>query len=161
MFSIPEIYIDYDLSALFRKKIHLKNVRINLKEFTIIKNQDGKRNIEYIKDLKKQGKPGKKQKSSSKSAKLQIDNLELKIGKVIYKVYSGEKDPHISEYKINIDARYKNLKSTNEIVTLIIAKAMMNTAIDTLLDFDKVKDIPLDTLESGKNILKNLLPFKE
>jgi len=152
MLDMPRIYIDYDLSALLKKKIHLYNVRIDLREFTIVKSRDRKTNLDYIKSPEKKGSPAKKK--AKKSRDLQIDELNLKIGKVIYKDYSTSGEPSVSEYNINIDSRYKNIKNANQIIKIIVAKAVINTAIETLLDFREFDDIASDGLEKGSDAIK-------
>lgn len=151
MLDIPHVYIDYDLSALLKKKIHLYDVQIDLKEFTIVKNINRETNLDYIKGSKKKTETKRK---PSKSPDLQIDELNLKIGKLIYKDYSMPGEPSVSEYNINIDSRYKNIKNANQIIKLIVAKAVINTAIENLLDIREYDDIASDKLESGKDALK-------
>jgi len=152
MLDMPEVYMDYDLPSLIRKKIHLYDLRIDVKEFTIIKQKDGKTNLDYVKSLKPKDK--KKKKDDSKAPALQIDNLHLKIGKIIHKDYSRGREPLVSEYDLNLDIRYKNLKSVDEIIKIITLKALVNTAIGKLTDFSQFRDIASDGLEGGKDILK-------
>lgn len=153
MAELPEVYIDYDLSAILKRKIHLKNIKINLKELMIVKEKDDRKNLDHIKSLKKKGTERQKEKDSG-SQSLQIDNLYLKMGKVIYKDYSAGEKPMITEFDININARYKNLKNTDAIMRLIIAKALINTTLSTLSDFDRFEDIASDALDGGKNVFK-------
>ncbi|MBU4149879.1 MAG: AsmA family protein [Candidatus Omnitrophica bacterium] len=155
MLDIPGIYIDYELRPLLKKRIHLQELRINLKEFTVVKNQDGKTNLEFIKNLKEKNKKSSGQKKKSSKPEIEIDIMSLKIGKVIYKDYSGGGGPIISEYRVNIDSTYKNVKDPGEIIQIITAKALMNTAIGRLTDFDQLKAMPANTIEQGKNLLKN------
>jgi len=152
MLDIPHVYIDYDLSALLKKKIHLYNVSIDLKEFTIVKSKDLRTNLDYIKSSENKKVPVKKK--AKKSRNLQIDELNLKIEKVIYKDYSAQEGPSVSEYNINIDSHYKNIKNANQIIKLIVAKAIINTAVENLLDVKKFEDIASDQLQNGKDTLK-------
>lgn len=159
MLDIPEIYIDYDLPAMLRKKIHLNDLRINLREFIVVKNKDARTNLDYIKTFKQ--KEDVKQKKGSKdsvSPNLQIDNLTIKIGKIIYKDYFQAEEPVVSQYKINIDSRYKNIKNVDEIVRAIVTRALINTAIGGLPDFTKFRSTVSgevqSTLESTKDVLK-------
>ena len=145
MLYMPEIYIDYNLPELLAKKIHLSEMRLDLKELTIVKNQDGSTNLDNISSLKQK---------DSKQPELQIDNLSLKIGKVTYKDYSAGKAPMVLEYNINIDSHYKNIKNVGDLIKLIVAKSLTNTSIGNLSDFKKFKDLPADTVEIGKNLLK-------
>lgn len=154
MLDIPEIYIDYKLLPLLKKEVRLQVVRINLKEFVVIKGPDGKTNLEHVKGLKGTKEDDREKKKSSGAMNMTIDNLLLKIGKVIYKDYSGGGKPAITEYNINIDARYKNVKKPEEIIQIIVAQALMNTAVGKLTDFKQFKEIPIGALEEGKDILK-------
>jgi hypothetical protein len=43
--DIPEIYVEYDRTALARREIHVTLMRFNLGEFDIVKNQAGQTNI--------------------------------------------------------------------------------------------------------------------
>ncbi len=49
MLSMPEIYVDYNLAPIFKGKIHLQEMRINLEEFLVVKNKDGKVNVDSLK----------------------------------------------------------------------------------------------------------------
>ena len=152
MLDIPHIEIDYDISALLKKKIHLYKVSIDLREFTIVKDKNHKTNLNYIKSDNK--KTGKRKKKAKKSRDLQIDELNLKIGKLIYKDYSMPGEPSVSEYNINIDSRYKNIKNANQIIKLIVARAVINTAVENLLDVRELDDIASDKLKTGKEVLE-------
>ena len=85
---------------------------------------------------------------------MQIDELNLKIGKLIYKDYSMPGEPSVSEYNINIDSRYKNIKNANQIIKLIVARAVINTAVENLLDVRELDDIASDKLKTGKEVLE-------
>src|SRR3989338_3410389 len=45
MLEAPELYIDYDLGSLLKQKLNLTVLRINLKEFLVVKNKEGKLNL--------------------------------------------------------------------------------------------------------------------
>ncbi|MBN1794797.1 MAG: hypothetical protein JW844_07535 [Candidatus Omnitrophica bacterium] len=132
MLDMPEIYVDYDLPALFAKKIHLREMRIDLKEFVIVKNKDGESNLDKLKAIQ-QPKEGeaKEEKGKGAAPEMRIDNLHLKIGKVVMKDYSG-KSPSVREIQINLDETFKNIDSPNELVSLIVFKALINTPFAAL-----------------------------
>ena len=93
--SVPEASVTYDLGALFKGKVHLKQIRINMQEVTIERNGEGKFNLMEIKALKKpaqapveskQPEPAKPQDPSkpsepTKLPPLQIDEVNLDLGK--------------------------------------------------------------------------------
>ncbi len=153
MAELPEIYIDYNLSDILKRKIRLENIKIDLKELTIVKKKSGRKNLDHIKSLKKKETTKQKEKDSGPRS-LQIDNLHLKMGKVIYKDYSFGGKPVITEFDININARYKNIKNTDAIMKIIIAKAVISTALNTFSDFDGFEDLASDVLGESKNVFK-------
>ena len=49
MVDLPEVYVDYDIGAFLKKNIHLEEVRLNLKEFMVVKNESGQLNLDALK----------------------------------------------------------------------------------------------------------------
>jgi hypothetical protein len=141
MVDLPEIYVDYDLGAFIKRKVHLEEVRLNLKEFSVIKNEKGELNLDSLriveekKEEKVEGEE-KKEKEKTKMPELQIDVLELKIGKVVYKDYSKGTPPKSKEFNVNIDERYENITNPRAFISLIIVKALKNTTIARLTNFN-------------------------
>ncbi len=132
MLNMPVVYVDYDLDSFFKGKIHLKSLKLNLKEFLVVKNQRGELNLYALRAL-----PLKKgEKKLEKMPEIKIDDLELKIEKVIYKDYLRGMPPEIREFKVNINERYKNVTSPGALISLIVAKALKNTTIASLANFD-------------------------
>lgn len=137
MLDMPEVYVDYDLPAIIKGKIHLEEVRIDLKEFVVVKNAKGELNLNSIKTVQKQQEAAKPApKKEGKAPEIQIDTLQLKIGKVIYKDYSKGGEPSVKEFNLNLDEKYQNIDDPNKLVSLIIVKALMNTTIGSLANFD-------------------------
>jgi len=136
MVNMPEIYVDYDLPAILGKTIHLKEARINLAEFVVVKNRDGRLNLDSLKAVtaQKQGKPV--QDKSGKPMKMKIDLLKLKIGKAIYKDYSAGGAPSVKEFNLGIDETFENIDNPNTLVSLIVVKALTGTMIGSLANFD-------------------------
>ncbi|MEA3488769.1 MAG: hypothetical protein U9R44_00300 [Candidatus Omnitrophota bacterium] len=156
MLDVPEIFVDYDLPAIIKGKIHLKEVRINLKEFVVVKNNKGELNLDALKAVQQQKEPEKPEPAKKgKAPELQIDTLELKIGKVVYKDYSKRGEPSIKEFNIGIDEKFQNIDDPNKLVSLIIVKALMNTTVAKLTNFD-LKGLQSsigDTLASAQKIV--------
>lgn len=136
MVDMPEMYVDYDLPAIFGGMMHLREVRINLAEFVVVKNRDGRLNLDSLKAIaaQKQRKPA--QEEAGRVMKMRIDLLKLKIGKAVYKDYSAGGAPSIREFNINIDDTYTNIDNPNTLVSLIVVKALTGTAIANLANFD-------------------------
>jgi len=149
MIDLPDIYVDYNLGAFMKGKTHLEEVRLYLKEFTVVKNEAGKLNLDSLKVVKaaaedeKGGEEGTKkgdgEKQKTKMPDIQIDLLALKIDKVIYKDYSKGTSPEVKEFNVNIDERFENIIDPQSFVRLIIVKALKNTTIARLANFDIMK----------------------
>jgi uncharacterized protein involved in outer membrane biogenesis len=138
MMDMPEIYVDYDLGAFLKKEVHLEEVRLDLKEFVVVKNRDGKLNLDALKVVKDK-KSGTAPKAATTGAAMPgfaIDVLELKIGRVIYKDYSQGTPPKVQSFNVNINERYENITNPYTFASLIIFKALMKTSIARLANFD-------------------------
>lgn len=136
MLEMPEIYLDYDLPAVMRGKIHLEELRIDMKEFVVVKNENGELNLDSLKVIQAQKEGQKVQEKEGGTPEIQIDTLQLKIGKVIYKDYSRGGRPVIKEFTLNLDEKYENISDPYSLVSLIVVKSLMNTTIARLVDFD-------------------------
>jgi len=137
MLDMPEIYVSYDLPALLKGVIHLSEMRIDMKELVVVKNEKGDLNLNSLKVVQAQ-KTGKKPeaKEKGKMPEVRIDSLQLKIGKVILKDYSKGGAPAVTEFNLNLSERYTNITDPYTVVSLVIVKALMNTTIANITDFD-------------------------
>ncbi len=135
MMEIEELYVDYDLLALLKGTTHLERVRFHLKEFVVEKDKEGRLNLEAFQFLQKQkGSPPPVK--ARDGPKLQIDVLELKIGKVLYKDYSNGPNPLIRVFDVSINERYERITNPQALASLILLKALTHTTISHLADFD-------------------------
>jgi hypothetical protein len=147
MVDLPEIYVDYNLGAIMGGKVHLEEVRLNLKEFIVVKNEAGELNLDSLRVVKEtEGEEATKEDEKQEKTEMpdiQIDLLALKIDKVIYKDYSKGTPPKEKVFNVKIDEQYENITDPQSIVKLIIFKALKNTTIASLTNFD------LGKLQSG------------
>jgi|GEM_PF-213185 len=141
LLDMPEIYVDYNLSDITKGKIHLEEIRIDLKEFVLVKNADGQLNINQIKAVQKGKQPAAK--PAAKPAgektpvpKIQIDSMQLKLGEAVFKDYTGGGEPKVVRFPININERYTNITDPSQLVSLIVVKVMMSTPLAALSNFD-------------------------
>ena len=160
MLHMPEIYVNYDLPAIMKGDIHLREVRIDLKEFVVVKNELGELNLDSLNVVRaeKAGeKPGAGE--AAPAPKIRIDELGLKIGKAIYKDYTHQPTPSVREFDININEKYSNITDPYALVSLIVVKALANTAIANLADFDigSLKGTISDTLGSAQKVAAKAL----
>ena len=99
MVDMPQIYVRYNLPAIFSGKIYLPDININMEQFTVVKNEKGELNLNSLKVVQAQKKGGKASEGrESKMPPIQIDSLRLKIDKVVYKDYSGGGEPSVKEF---------------------------------------------------------------
>jgi hypothetical protein len=148
MVDLPEIYVDYNLGAIMGGKAHFEEVRLNLKEFIVVKNEAGELNLDSLRVVKEAEGVEDPEKSDTGKEKtempdIQIDLLELKIDKVIYKDYSKGTPPKEKVFNVKIDEQYENITNPQSFIRLIIFKALKNTTIASLTNFD------LGKLQSG------------
>jgi len=136
MLDMPEIYVDYDLPAAFKGMIHLEDALLDMKELVVVKNEKGELNLNSL-NVVKSKKSGKTEKAAAgKEMNIRIDRLRLKIGKAVYKDYSRPGEPSIKEFNINTDETYENIDNPSVLVSLIIVKALSNTSIAGMANFD-------------------------
>ena len=169
MVDLPEAYVDYDLGAFIKRKVHLEEVRLNLKEFSVIKNEKGELNLDslrVVEEKKEEKVEGEEEKEEEKTKmpELQIDVLELKINKVVYKDYSKGTPPKSKEFNVNIDERYENITDSRAFISLIIVKALKNTTIARLTNFNlgalqenvagKLKETTQKVMETADKVIE-------
>jgi hypothetical protein len=148
MVDLPEIYVDYNLGAIMGGKAHLEEVRLHLKEFVVVKNEAGELNLDSLRVVEEAEEVEEPEKSDSGKEKtempdIQIDLLELKIDKVTYRDYSKGTPPKEKVFNVKIDEQYENITNPQSFVRLVIFKALKNTTIARLTNFD------LEKLQSG------------
>ncbi len=127
--DLPKINVDYKLGDLFKRKIHLVNAEIELKEMLLEKNKDGKLNVDSLKVVKQASEQKEKPKEKApEQMPLQIDTLKLGMGKIIFKDFSG-KESSINVHDVNIHKTYKNINSINQLALLILSEPMKAAGI--------------------------------
>ncbi len=130
MLDMPEIFIKYDPSRLFGPRIHLYEMRLNLKECLVAKDRLGHLNVDSLKLWDGSKRP------KGKPSDIHIDKLRLKIGKASYKDYTKGLKPAVREFNIDIDEEYADVEDIYTLGRLIVARSLSNTFIPRLADFD-------------------------
>lgn len=149
MVDIPEIYVDIDAGSIMSGEVRLKEVRLNMEELVIVKNADGRLNLDSLKPeakKKEEAKPGEKK----AGPKMRIDLLLLRVNRVIYKDYS-KREPTVREFNVNLNEKYENIDNINALVPLIMSRAVMNTAVSSLVRLD-MKDMMSSFDVSGADL---------
>jgi len=125
---LSKINVSYDLGAFFKNRLHLPNAEIELEELGLIKNAEGKLNVNELKVMKQEAKKEVKAKPSGQMP-MQIDTLKLGIGKIVSKDYSPGKEPVVYVYDVNIHKTYKNITSVQALAALILVEPMKAAGI--------------------------------
>lgn len=129
LIDIQKVFVNFDLFSMIKGKQHLYRVDINLKELVLEKNKEGKLNVDSL-SFSKEGEAKKPQEEkSAKQLPMQIDLLNLEVGRIIYKDYSQGKEEQIRAYDINLKKSYKNITSAQQLALLILTEPMKQAGI--------------------------------
>ena len=160
MVDMPEIYVDYDLGAFLKRKVHLEELRLNLKEFTVVKNEKGELNLDALRTVKeaKKEKTSPEKKGEGKIPPIQIDTLDLQVGKVVYKDYSKGTPPRVNEFTVNLHERHENITDPYALGNLIVTRALIHTTVARLANFDvaALEGQLTDVVKKYSGTLKNV-----
>ncbi len=149
MLDAPIVSVDYELAPLFKGQVYFKEVTIDLKELIVVKNREGKLNINAVKPTTQENaKLKEKQKQiqeKNKPMKLQIDRLRLSIGRVVYRDYSGGRSsPAEQVFEINMrDRIFTNISDPAVVVNIVMFEALTRTTLSRILSLDT------DTFKEG------------
>src|SRR3989338_1765111 len=152
MLDMGEIFVRYDPRSLFTPRIHLNEMRLDLKECVVVKNRDGRLNISYL----KLRKADEERDRPVKIPQIHIDRLRLKIGRALYKDYSkGGSAPTVKEFNINIDEEFEDVEDLYTLGRLVVARTLSNTYIPRLANFDidSLNRVVGDVIKGSKDVL--------
>ncbi len=131
--DIPKIEADLDVGGLLKRKLHLEKVTLDLNEIIIIKNEEGLLNVDALKVTQAQEGAGEKKGTPKKKAgriPMQIDELNLNLGRVIYKDYTKGTPPKVDVYELSIkNKQYRNIASAQQLAVIIMSEPLKHTAI--------------------------------
>lgn len=131
LIDIPKIGVTCDLGALIKGKIHLKELILEIKELGVAKNKEGRLNVDSLKISEVKPAEKKKQKPAKQLA-MQIDTMNLAMGRVVSRDYSVAGAPVIKVYDINLQKTYKNIESAQQLAALIISEPLKAAGIQGL-----------------------------
>jgi uncharacterized protein involved in outer membrane biogenesis len=135
LLEFSEISVKCDIPALLKGKLHIPAITVNMKEMTVIKNEEGQLNVDSLKFVQKaeeMKKPAedKGEKAPAKEIAMQIDKLFLNVGRVIYKDYSQGTEPVVQVFDVGISNKtYEDITSAQQLAALLTASALKSTAI--------------------------------
>lgn len=140
MAYLPEIFLSCDLGGFLKGQSHIREIRLNLQEFEVVKNEQGKLNIEYLKPVREEQAKSQEKPAEAghprKPQEFQIDVLVLGLGKVLYKDYSKGSRLEMKEYNLNINERFEGVKDLKSVTNLVVFRALTKTTIASLTNFN-------------------------
>lgn len=156
--DIPKIYFDFDLPAFFKNKVYILKFEIEVKELNIILNEKGKLNVNSLALLAP--KPGK-----GKPPEIKINQLKIKIDKVVYKGYLPAIGVKSMEFNPNINETFHNVTDPSKVTSEIMQKVLSRIGIEKFAGFNiqvaaqnsfkEAGAVIQDTLDNtGKNLKK-------
>lgn len=145
MADIPQIYVDYDLAGFFKNKVHLKELKIDIKELSAVLDKSGKLNFNSLALLAP--KP-----SGNKPPEIKIDELTLKIGKVVYKGYLSALGGTGGELNLNIEEKFRDVTDPSKLTRDILNRILSRIGIS---DFAKLV-IPGEITQMKQKVVEGL-----
>ncbi|MGA2140178.1 MAG: hypothetical protein ABSH14_15080, partial [Verrucomicrobiia bacterium] len=131
--DMPELFIDYRLGSMMSGAPHVNEMRINIKQLIVVKNDKGETNAQKLKSVVSSGKS---------SSKYYVDSLRIRVGTVTIKDFSRPK-PTERNVTLNIDATYKNISDSTDITRLVLLTVMSQVHLP---------DIGINTEDLKKNL---------
>ena len=129
MADIPEIYVEFDLPAFFKNKVHLSKLKLDIKEMDVILNDKGKLNVNSLALLVPKSGGGK-------PPQVQIDELGIKIAKVNYKGYFPGVGAQSKEFNPNIDKTLHSVTEPSKVAAEIMRDILSKIGIYNFAQFD-------------------------
>jgi len=115
---LPEIKADFNFSFFRKKKIYIKRLEVTLDTLLVIKNKDGKLNIDSL------------NMPSFQKDLIPVKRLILTVNEVIYSDYTRGAKPRLQSYDVNIkEQAYDDIPGVHEVVTKILVESLSRTAI--------------------------------
>ncbi len=158
MAEIPEIFVRVNLLGLLKGKIHVQKVVLNMKDVTVERAKGNKINLnEFLKISKtkkaeseqpeqpppppEEGEEPQAPSKPSKGLKLEIDQVLLNIGKVVFVDYgTGERVVREFDFKIenmvltDVADPFELVMQVTVIILKKVGMAAMSVQIDTVLE---------------------------
>lgn len=156
--DIPEIFVDCDLSALFQNRVHLRQLTIDVSELDILVDSSGKLNVNSLALFLP--KPG-----TGKAPEVKIDELRVKLGKVLYKGSFAGVSMKEGTFTMGMDERFQNVTDPKAVAAEILKRVLDRAGIANLANFgqatglkEQVQQTADDLIQKAKDSLQGILP---
>ena len=142
VYEVRRFFCDYDILAMFKKNVHVRDVQIDLRYFNVELNNKGDLNIlnlkpDMIKDLKASQGDKKAEEELKDETKISVDKLMLKLDTLEFQSSS----PAIPNFKLDLNYSnvFENLEGTSaEIGLKVLARAFKGTPLDAIMKVGKI-----------------------
>ncbi len=154
MADVGEIYLHYSPGDILKGQVSLKEFRLSLRQLTVVRQSGNQLNLDSLKALQPRG--------NGPPPKFTIDDLTLNISKIVYKDYA-QTPALVKEFNVNLNEHYTGIRGANELVRLIVLRALAKTTVASLTGFDLnglkqgLSSTLLNSLQSVGNPVKGLL----
>ena len=123
--EMPQLFIDYRLGSMLAGTPHINDMKINLEQCVVVKNEKGETNAMKLKGMVSpsgsssvsHGQTGSQ--PASGKMKYRVDLLRIHVGTVTYVDYShGQPSTHRKQ--LNMDVTYKDINDSTDISRLVM-----------------------------------------
>lgn len=126
--NMPEIRVNVNVQELITGKMHFPLVVFNMEEMIVIKNKEGKLNVDSLKIVQEQMVASKGK--STQLPVFKIDILKLSIGKIIVKDFTHASPEVVEVYNVAIkDKTIRNIDGAPKLIASVMVEALKPTAV--------------------------------
>ena len=131
LIDIPVIDVDYDLASLIKGNLHFPYINVDIKEMVVVKNKQGKLNVDALKFSQKSTVQSPSQPPQTVRP-LSIDVMKLSLERTVYMDYLHTNQPLVKVYDVGFKNKtFKNIKSVQQLSIVILEQGMGPAAIKT------------------------------
>ena len=137
VYEVRRFFCDYDILAMFKKNVHVRDVQIDLKYFNVEMNSKGQLNIlnlkpDLIKDLKASQGDKQAEEELQDETQISVDKLMVKLDTLEFQ----SSTPAIPSFKLDLNYSniFENLEGTSaEIGLKVLAQVVSGTPLSGIL----------------------------
>ena len=137
VYEVRRFFCDYDILAMFKKNVHVRNVQIDLKYLNVEMNGKGQLNIlnlkpDMIKDLKASQGDKQAEEELQNETKISVDKFMVKLDTLEFQ----SSTPAIPSFKLDLNYSnvFENLEGTSaEIGLKVLAQVVSGTPLSPIL----------------------------
>lgn len=133
LLDVPEVSVNCNPWGIFRGRLQMSRVVINVREMVLIKDADKKLNVDALKiahSPKEDSPEPSAEKKKTKPPRFFIREMRLNVERVVVKDFSKGETPVIQVYDVPLkDKVFRDVDSFGKLITVLIVQAMGPTAI--------------------------------